>query len=196
MTAVRIAAIALALAATGCPATRYHHGANAPGTVDVRVPPQRPVPDRREIPGDPGEEMLAVNVGLYGGAGPCEAGNTCSEGGVEIAFNRGGQNKSHSKDDLFVYPLSGWGGSMGWSIINGVDDEVDLGPLYAEAHIYRFFYGIGGGWSFDPFAGDHGPQATGWAGPMYLRVRHQLDGGTQMVIGANIKWPFVWIWSR
>ena len=190
-----VAAAFVVLVATGCPATRYHVDNNAPGTIDVRTPPQRPVPDRRELPGDPGEETLAFNAGLYGGAGPCEAGDTCGEAGIELTLNRGGQDRSHHESDAYVYPISGYGGSLGWSLLHGSSD-VALGPMYAEVHAYKLLYGIAAGWSFNPFEPDHGPQVTGWAGPLYLRVRYQLDGGTEMFIGGNIKWPFVWIWSR
>ena len=92
--------------------------------------------------------------------------------------------------------MTGIGGALGWSALRVNGGDADLGPLYAE--IYRVDEGVaaGGGWSWNPADGDHGPQLFVTSLGFYLRGRYLFDDGGEITAGLQIKVPVVWVWSR
>ena len=192
-----LAAAALMLCA--CPGARYHRDTNAPGIIDVATPPRpNDAPDEPRLPDDPGERMFTVNPGVFSSAGALTAKDDefTSTLGVEVSLNWGENPRSHYKDGFFVYPLTGYGLSVGWAALQYRAEDADLGPLYVELGRFRAFTGASIGYAVNPSDFDSGPQASAWAGPFYVRVRYLIDGGTEFHGGAQIKVPFVWIWSR
>jgi len=193
-------ALALACAAAGC--RHVHRDTNAPGIIDVRTPPRDPAGTPRVRPADPGERMLTVNPGVFWGAGPQTAEpHGFGELGAEVTINLGENDRSHYEDDFFVYPQRGVGASLGWSAVH-IDlaedgsGEARLGPIYAEAQIFRLPWIVGGGLAVDPFDGDAGVQVFGAFTTLYARARYLVDGGAELAIGIQLKLPFVRVWSR
>jgi hypothetical protein len=197
----------------GCPSMRFHRTPNAPGIIDVATPPayqhapagsagrsSLPVP---KVPRDPGERLDALTIGAYGGGGGRFGRPAGEQGtavfGVELSLNRGDSKFSHPRDAFFVYPLDGFGASLGWDAIQSGGGEVDTGPVYVEAHRFFAFMGAGLGYAID--IGDigdgaHGPQATIWLGFLQVRTRYLIGGGFELVATGQVKLPFVWITSR
>jgi hypothetical protein len=187
-------ALAVTVALAGC---HVHRDTNAPGLSDVENPPADPAA-ARVAPGDPGEEMLAINPGvLAGGGGRTAAPHGFGEFGVEVSLVRGSSPTSHREDDFFVYPLRGVGAALGWSALELSDTDPAVGPLYGEAYAFRLPWGAGGGWAWNPATGDHGPQAFVSLAWVYLRGRYLVDDDSgELTIGFQGKIPIVWVWSR
>lgn len=179
----------------GC-ARHFHRDTNAPGTTDVENPPADREAARVE-PGDPGEEMLAVNPGVLAGGGAREASpNGFGELGVEVSVVRGSSPSSHSEDGFFVYPVRGAGAALGWSALRFAKDVTEVGPLYGEIYAHRELSAAGGGWAWNPATGDHGPQAFVTLTSLYLRGRYLFEEGGEVTLGVQLKLPQVWVWSR
>lgn len=186
-------ALALLLALAGC---HHHRDTNAPGISDIENPPADPAA-ARVAPEDPGENMLAVNPGILAAGGARKRSpHALGEFGPEVSLVRGSSPRSHSEDGLFVFPLTGIGAALGWSALRVNGGDAELGPLYAE--VYRVDDGMaaGGGWSWDPSDGDHGPQLFATMMGFYLRGRYLFDDGGEITAGLQLKVPVVWVWSR
>jgi hypothetical protein len=198
MTAPRLVALLACVAA--CSPLRFHRDTNAPGVIDVSEPPSNVEPGQTALPGDPGERMVTFNPGLFGGAGyaPSHDGGErwVFPLGVELTLNRGERDRSHFRDDFFVYPVRGEGVNLGWAAIELGGDDTEIGPLYLEYQRFETVYGAAAGLAFDPDDVDFGAQGTVWYGPYYLRVRYLIDGGAEVIGGLQIKVPLVWISSR
>ncbi len=195
----------------GCAPLRFHRDTNAPGHSDVENPPNyrraggqdrprrgaHPVPS---APDDPGEEFLTFNPGIYGGGGGRfgEPKNSRGTGilGIEFSLNRGHNDRSHFRDDFWVYPREGKGVSLGWNILQFGPDDIDMGPIYAEVQRFGIYGGGALGYAVNPATLDHGFQASAWFTGYYVRARYLFDGGFELYGGFQIKIPMVWIWSR
>ena len=189
---MRRAAIAVTVLA-GC---HFHRDTNAPGLTDVENPPADRTAGRVE-PADPGEEMLAINPGVLAGGGGREASpEGFGEFGVEVSVVRGSNERSHIEDGFFTYPLRGVGAALGWSALRLTDEDPEVGPLYAEAYVFRLPWAAGGGWAVNPADGDHGPQLFVAGMSLYIRGRYLFDDGAEITAGFQGKIPFVWVWSR
>ena len=208
-------AVSLTLLA-GCHPLVSHRDTNAPGLVDVELPPaqerQTPktsdgskatdpeAPPTPEQPGDPGEAFTVLSPGIYlsgGGRFGRPAGQRgAGMFGVELSYNRGESPFSHNGDDFIVYPVEGFGASIGWTLLALNSGEVDLGPIYLEAHRFHLLGGVAAGYSVDPVTGDHGPQATLWATALYVRARYLFDDGFGLFVGGQFKIPKLWVRSR
>ena len=184
------------LALLALAACHHHLDTNAPGISDIEVPPA----DRtvsHVYPEDPGENMLAVDPGILAAGGfRKDSPHALGEFGPEISVVRGANPVSHREDNFFVYPLTGVGAALGWSALRVNGGDADLGPLYAEVYRVDTGFAAGGGWSWNPADGDHGPQLFGTMMGFYLRARYLFDAGGEITAGLQIKVPVVWVWSR
>ena len=186
-------ALFLVLALAAC---HHHRDSNAPGISDIEVPPADRTVARID-PEDPGENMLAVNPGLLAAGGARkDSPHALGEFGPEISVVRGSTPRSHSEDGFFIYPLVGVGAALGWSALRVNGGDADLGPLYAEVYRVEDGFAAGGGWSWNPADGDHGPQLFGTIMGFYVRARYLFDDGGELTAGLQIKVPTVWVWSR
>jgi hypothetical protein len=198
VTAIAAAVVLAALLASGC---RIHRDTNAPGHIDLDTPPRAPAQGGDppvEAPSDPGERMVTLNPGVFGGFG----GRFARDGdrgtgfvGVELTLNRGASSRSHNGDDFFVYPWSGRGASLGWTIAQ-FGDEASVGPIYAEVHGFKLWGGLAAGYAVDVGDRVHGPQVTAWFLTYLVRARYMVGGGFELYIGGQLKLPFVWISSQ
>lgn len=207
-----VLAAALVVCATAC---HYRRDVNAPGIVDPLTPP--PVARAAlETPGDPGERFVVVSPGLVVGGGTQTGGVVgVLDLAAEVTLSFGEEAESHNpnalRDRLFVppgwlIPRNGWGATLGWSFLRVLgrdldgdgetDNDAATGPLYAELHRFGPVGGAGGGWSVDPATGDHGPELFGYLMFYHLRVRHMIDGETEVLLGVQLKWPLSWVTSR
>lgn len=193
---------ALLAMTAACAQLRFHRDTNAPGITDVENPPATAQRQHAQVtaPEDPGEHMLTINPGVYGALGghldQPQGQRMLGVGGVELTLNRGCSPRSHYEDGLFVYPFDGNGLSVGWNLLQAGNGDVDVGPIYVEASRFRLWFGAAAGYAVDVGDRDHGPQASAWFGPYYVRARYLFDGGVQLYFGGQIKVPMVWIWSR
>jgi hypothetical protein len=191
----RAIAMVAALGLLGCASLRQHREDDAPGIVDVEAAPKSNEPGKVEEPRDPGERFATFNPGVFGGGGYADGGAFYA--GLEVSVNRGTSPRSHYKDGLFIYPLDGYGVSLGWDLLRYRDSNAELGPLYLEYQRFRLFLGGAIGYSFDPDDSEHGPQVSVWMGPWFARSRYLFGGGGfEIFTGIQIKVPMVSISSR
>lgn len=186
--------VALALLAA-CAPLRQHRERNAPGIIDVEAAPANGEPDQLEAPRDPGENFSTFNPGVYAGGGYADGGAFLA--GLEVSVNRGSSPRSHHKDGLFVYPLDGYGVSLGWDLLRYRDSDWQLGPIYLEYQRFRLFLGGALGYHIDPDDLHHGPQVSVWAGPWFARAAYSFGADRyQLFTGIQIKVPVVTTSSR
>jgi hypothetical protein len=197
---MRAALLVILLALSGCHVFTHHRDTNAPGRVDIATPPPGDLPaGATRLPDDPGERMITFNPGIFGGASyaPGRDGDRVRFPiGIELTLNRGERDRSHFRDDFFVYPASGEGLNLGWAALELGADELEIGPIYLEYQRFETLYGAAGGIAFDPDDVDFGAQGTVWYGPYYLQARYLLDGGAELAGGLQLKVPVVWVWSQ
>ena len=193
---MRARLVVVAFLATGCVRTHLQH--DAPGNIDVRARPEHPESRVAEIPRDPGERMVVTSLGPYAGiglaAGGDRDGQRSNSVGVEGSILYGVADHSHNEDDFFIYPLTGVGLNLGANLLTR--ERTGPSTTYAELQYHDTFVGVAGGWAWDPRLALSGPQATVFAGPLYLRSTTLLNAGTDVQIGLFFKLPAVWVWSR
>jgi hypothetical protein len=201
-------AIVLLAALAGC--RHYHRDTNAPGLVDVRVPPSQPARGELEVPGDPGERMIVLSPGVVATAGGrSRAPHFAGDIAAEVTLSSGESDRSHNDNQapfLFmprglVLPQRGHGVTLGWSALRihdhpGGGGDLTTGPLYLTLHAFRFAYGGGGGYLYDPIHHDHGAEIFGYLGLVEARARYLLDGGFEVTLGYQFKLPVSWVESR
>jgi hypothetical protein len=202
---------ALAALAIGC--RHWHFERNAPGHIDVavapaadagvpdagqhRVPSPSPVADPVEEPRDPGEQVVFVNGGLFGGLGAAAGGTErtsfVSDVGVEASVGYGRSPHSHMDEEPFFTPwperylsLNAGSGFTGG----------DAARFYFEAQGAYRAAGLALGWTIDPEDSEHGPQGTAFFGAFYLRGSHLGAHGTAVTLGIVVKAPLAWYWSQ
>jgi hypothetical protein len=211
----------VAAAAAALAACHSHLERNAPGVVDPATPPAR-ASRTVEPPGDPGERFVVLSPGVVvAGGGRSDPARGVFDAAIEVTVDLGERDTSHNDhragDRLFVprgwqFPPRGIGFTLGWSAlrVTGRTGEVDgdgdgalaeeravsRGPLYAEAHRFWSAGGLGGGWTVDPFAGQHGPELFGYLMIYHLRARYLIGEGYEVLVGVQLKLPHAWIWSR
>jgi hypothetical protein len=190
------------LASAGCP---IHLQRNAPGNIDVRTPPREPVEGTVEEPIDPGEHVVTVGLGAFGGAGiGVRSGDRlAAEAGVELGVYWGESDTSHHKPDLFPMPMvltdERRGFNVGWVFYEPDADDAgrgELGPLYAEWYEGGRLWSWSAGYSYDPQDGSHGPQVTIAGLGYYGKLSARFDRGVEGIIGVVLKWPQSIVWSR
>jgi hypothetical protein len=181
------------LGAISC--THSHGSRNAPGIIDVET---RPRTEQDREPRDPGENMLQLGYGAFGGGGVA-AGAGSSRGyyavGPEVSLLYGTTSLSHHHDDFLLTPRTGLGLHLG---LNALTSEgTALGAAYGEATL-RFYslLGAGAGWAVDVNDRTSGPQLTLRFGDLYLRMTHQLDTSTSVSLGVALHGQHTWVWSR
>lgn len=190
----------------GC---HYHQDTNAPGIIDVDTPPEDIRRESLEYPGDPGERMVVVSSGVVAGGGgrsapPHGVGDFALEG--TLSWGESDTTHNDAIDRLFVpdgalWPPSSIGVTLGWSALRVLggshdDTETEVGPIYVEVQRTAKVFGLGGGWAFAPWTGQHGPQLNAFAGPFFLRSRFLFDGGVEVHTGLQIKIPTTWVQRR
>lgn len=195
---MRAAGWMLLCALPGCGHTHLAH--NAPGHVDVMTPPA--ALDRRELeqPKDPGERMVVLAAGPFGGGGVAFGGDEDEARGgwavgPELSVGYGSRERSHHEDDFVVMPDRSLGATLGWTAVTGEGQGV--GPIYGELYYHELITWLGGGWAWDPDDHVHGPQLTLTTMVLYLRATHLFDGSTQIHGGLMMKLPVHgWVWSQ
>ncbi|MCA9668003.1 MAG: hypothetical protein KC503_20535 [Myxococcales bacterium] len=197
-------ALALALlplcvlaAASGC--RPFHLQRNAPGRVDVRTPPRAIKKRGVEVPDDPGENWFTLSGGGFVGGGGRWGGGRGGRGvygvGLELTAQIGRRKRSHNADDfLLFFPFEAIGLNVGWTLAE--PEGGGIGAGYVELQVFYLLGGLAAGYAFDPGDGVHGPQFTAYFGPIYVRVVHLFDRGTDLQAGLFVKWPLSWVWSR
>lgn len=200
MTGRRLVAV-VALACAGC---TFHMRRNAPGNIDPLVPPADAARPGVEVPGDPGERMVMLTAGGYGGGGGVLApGGDLSgmvEVGPEVGLHFADLAQSHEKPLLFpvphVWPDESWGVNAGLSLLTRDGEELEPSRLWAEAQRAHRFWGWAVGGGVDLETGDVGPHATAWIASYYARIGFELDGELTATMGMFVKLPATWVWSR
>jgi hypothetical protein len=194
-----------------CAACHYHRDTNAPGLVDVHVPPRDITKQELEYPGDPGEQMITLSTGILagGGGGPKAAPNGVGDFALEATLDWGTRDYSHNDNakDYFMptsaqWPQQGYGVTLGWSALRllgageGEPPHAAVGPVYAELQKFDAIWGLGAGFAVQPTDGHFGPQVNAWLGGVFLRTRYLFDAGFELHFGVQLKWPTTWVWSR
>lgn len=186
--------IALVALLAGC---IHHLEHDAPGRVDLEAPPRDPEARDPEVPKDPGERVLVLSGGgfLAGGTalgGPVRGAWSL---GAEASVSYGESAWSHPFDDpLLVYPPGTLGLNLGWCPVGHRGSAATAG--YVEAQYGARWVGFAAGYARGPAAGEHGPQVTAFAGPLFLRANHYLGRGTDFQVGLSLKAPALLVWSR
>jgi len=190
-----------------------HGPRNAPGRVVVEQPPPADQIHCSEpqVPEDPGERYVTVSTGLSFGGGP--AFNRSDDIGalyalaVEASLHLGSRDRSHRDDapllliaDEKYWPQRSLALNLGWHLLERKGEGPAVGAGYAELQAFSMnalASGVAAGWAVDIADEAHGPQVTLFTlGFMYIRVRHLLDRGTDLMFGVQYKIPFSYVWSR
>ncbi len=191
-----ILGLLIAHIAAGC--VHQHSDRNAPGTIeDIRKPPRDPYSMVPQQPGDPGERLTALSTGAFGGVDVLDSDGSQDPFftlGVETTLRMGQHPRSHYDDNFLIFPMKGWGGSLGLELVG--QNRFNIGPLHAEVMAFWAVFSASAGYAFDIDDLEHGPQLTVNGGPMFIRLRHLFGGqGTSLVIGLEVKLPQVWVES-
>ena len=93
------------------------------------------------------------------------------------------------------FPLHGWSWVVGWSPLQA-EDDVDLGPVYAEVERNFFILSAGLGAAVYPDDGNAGVQATLAARPYGLRFRYMNQTGFEFLVAIQLELPRGFAWSR
>jgi hypothetical protein len=203
-----IAAVMLCGSLCGC---LYHHQKNAPGHVDVKVPPRAISCERVETPDDPGEYVITLATGAFFGGGAGLGRTVGTQGlyslGLETTLHLGVKTTSHLKETGFLplispkfYPSWSVALNLGWHLLEREQEGAGVGPGYLELQLFSLPLlgsGVAAGWAYDPGEELHGPHFTLFSlGIFYVRVAHMIDRGTDLVFGLHFKVPVTWVWSR
>jgi hypothetical protein len=185
----------------GC--AHWHYEKNAPGHIDVTTPPRDPAATETEMerPDDPGERMVLLQPGLFGGAGFGAAGRDGTRAlltaGAEISLQLASADHSHTDDfEGGLLPDRALALNLGWSFADSDEGGLAVGPLYGELQLSTSGSGIALGWAVDPDSGQHGPQLTAFLGPFFARADWFTDRGVTFQLGIMIKAQLGWVWSR
>lgn len=215
-----LAAAIVALA--GCPGLKRHSLRNAPGKLDIQVPPARLTMDpQQDIPEDPGVNQLGIAPGLsvMPGIGRMY-GDGNREGSLElgvkvhVAF---GESADSGGKGALGFPRDGWGATLGWGIAQfGFSDTsfpeqagtpTVMGPITLEATRHWFYMlNVSGGLVLYPTPGavgdgsergvDAGGQLSAGAGPFAIKMRYVQDSGFEIFGGYQLYLPAALTWSR
>jgi hypothetical protein len=165
----------------------------APGHIDVETPPRELANRRAEPPRESGEDITWLNYGVLGCVGPSfHDGSVESAVGPEVSLHVGDSPFDHQSDSDFVAPRRAWGLNLGWA----THPTRGAGSLYAEVQRTRAPLWLAGGWAWDPWRHDTGPQVSMGFGPLFVRVTPLLDGGGTLLVGIAIKGGVSWVRSR
>jgi hypothetical protein len=206
----RLAPALLLSLLAGCIA---HGQRNAPGKIQVEQPPpaQRIHCSAPEIPDDPGERYFTVSTGVGFAGGPsfdrADDIGALYALSVETSLHLGSRDTSH-RDDSSLIPLANeknWPQrsvalNLGWNVLERRGSGAAVGAGYAELQAFSMKLlasGLAAGWTYDPEDDVHGPQVTLFTlGFMYVRFRHLLDRGSDLMFGVQYKIPLSYVWSR
>ena len=184
---MRVALSLLALMATGCFYSRAYER-NAPGHIDLTAPPPAV---RRELPADPGRQGLLVSAGLLGGQ--AIAGGETGERTLQVELSTAWyQLPPGAEDDTKRLPTR-TGINLGWT---AAGSTATTHRLYLEAQRASDLIGAAAGWTAHPVTGAHGPQATLFLGPLWLRGLWLLDGRAELQLGFQLKGHARFGWHR
>lgn len=199
----RAAAAAAVLLLCGCP---IHFRHNAPGHIAVHELPRDPAKRKVETPADPGETVMMITAGGFGGGGgrffqAHESGVTgFGEFGLEAGVHWACEKESHQKPDLFPFlphpiPLRTRGVNAGASLVDDGSGELVLHDVYAEYSERNTFWGWGAGYGVSP-DGTHGPHVQAYLTYAYVRGSWHIDRGGEVTVGMFFKLPQIFTWSR
>jgi hypothetical protein len=178
----------------------WHYERNAPGHIDVALPPRDLSSQQPEEPNDPGEQLVVVAPGVYGGGGAGIGGprgnRARGTAGVVTSVEYGWSGRSHFEDELFgLLPQQSIGLAVGWNFFED-DRGQRSGPLFLDLQYRRVILGAALGWCYDPSTGTQGPHAMAFLGPFYLDVNYLSDRGTVLDFGIMLRGALAWVWSR
>lgn len=181
----------------GC--VHYDVGDLAPAHVDVLTPPAR-LADQRLAPGrDPGERWIALSPGPSLALAVQARDRDEAIGaafGLEVTVRTGVEAETH------VHPVRtrhfdpglALGLNLGLVHLRSPAADGHRNRSYVEAQVSKSWFGGAAGWSLA--ASGHGPQGTGFCGPLYARVTRHLGRETTVEVGLVAKGEITWFWSR
>lgn len=185
-----LAASCLLFAASGCYVHREYER-NAPGVSDILKPPA----GRLEVPRDTGRHGVLLSGGLLGGGGRDFGGPEGNHGSgalqLELSAAYFSTDRGLSEDAERLPPLTGM--NFGYTL---AATALTRHMLYAEVQRSAELLGVAGGWMRNPTTGAHGPQATLFYGPLYLRLGWVFDRGGEAQFGLALKGYAKLSWFR
>lgn len=182
-----------ALALAGCMSYASVARRNAPGVVDLSVPPriEDGTADRYELPTGPGSRSIVAWLHGWFGGGLLRHGAGYEAGAaLSIEAEDGGESIARQA----------WGATLGMAIVqapseSGADAELP-GALSVEAYFRHLMFQVGAGPLVYPDTRDVGVQISA-RGPLAgVRLRYAQDSGFEALVALEISWPLVFAWSR
>ncbi|MCS6899939.1 MAG: hypothetical protein RMJ98_09795 [Myxococcales bacterium] len=181
--------------------TPLHSTRNAPGHVDLK-PPEDPEQHPGKEPEDPGETMLRIATGPTGGIvlpSRSSDGQTRGTFGAEFStyYHRKPYSSAYDRRDGYLGNGDRYDGMNLGALALWRKDKVGA-RFYGEVQHSELggFLGFAAGWQVNTL-GQHDPQITLSLGPMYARSSTDLGHGTDVEIGAVLKYPWtIWLGSR
>ena len=184
--------------ACGCTLVRRFER-NAPGDVDLRIPPPdlgRPI---AEPPRDPGDHLVLLEVAPQAAAGigfggPSGGSRFSPALGVEAALLYG-QDEASLAAAPFPFELPeravGLAAGLVWFAESGQPARFSL-----ALQLRRRPLSLGLGWAHEPSAGNSGAQATFSAGPLFVRGLLLAGRGGSIQLGIELPLALALLWSR
>lgn len=163
---------------------------------------ERPVGDPKHPPStalvpaeDGGESSFTVSPGFISALGGrfTDAAAFQALLGLELTLRYGRSHRSHSHpSDLEYFSDQSLGLSVAWTPL------VARGSALVQVELDYLGHPLAGGlgWHIAPGTRLHGPQATVFLGPLYVRAQHLLGDSTSLHVGLQIKFPLTWTWAR
>ena len=179
-------------------------GDRAPGHIDVTRPPENLASRMVDTGADPGETWFVIRPGPFlSGMVVADRDDARLAGnvGFELMFTGGRRSRTHDHpihlefDHFSQTSDSNLALNLGISVASRDASGPARPAFYAELQTSRFGAGGAAGWNWR-LDGHHGPQLTGFFGPLYLRAGHHLRHQTTVELGLVIKGELTWAWSR
>ena len=193
----RVVFLVVVALVTGCMEYAHRSMVNAPGVAELAtpLPHENGDPERFEPASDPGAQYLVLFAMPYiaGGRGRYSGSTGSREGGIELRFE-------HATEGGFVDPAS-FAVTAGFGFAQWGDGRRTTAPgaFYAELD-YRFVahgsipldVGIGPAYYVDDSA--TGGQITLRIPTLFLRTRYMQQTGTEVMVGFEL--PFAFLFGR
>lgn len=190
----------------------FHLDKNAPGDSPILTTPEDLDAERLEPPTDPGESITRLTWGPYGyigGAFPAgRSGTFLGEAGIELSLAGWDRSISHRAEDHHALnfpdqPIYSF--NLSWAFLQGIDDELRLGPVFAELQLMSapenplttIGGAVGAGVDFDRQLFSVQATLLFLMGSNGVRVRY-APGAEGVSVGwyVTYKLPVIWVRSR
>lgn len=184
----------------------WHYNRHLPERIAIQKPPKKKVASAMEKPAPPKQLYFIISTGALFGGGWFPVEQSSQQKGIqhfgfETSFFFGYDKYRAIPSDpstLLDFHLPTWqlGINFGWNLFDPRFDVV-YGMQHLELQFSAFGAGVALGYAWHPAdLSQHGIQGTAHWGPLYIRIVHLWEQGTEVSLGIQLKWPFVFVFTN